>query len=76
VDVAGEVVADGVGWKGDAGGPLGDELLDVGEAVGAGVVEVFGELLWGNVRDVEGFGADGPDCGDPREGGAGVPFVG
>ena len=24
----------------------------------------------------EGFGADGPDGGDPREVGAGVPFVG
>ena len=46
VDVVGEVVADGRGWDGDAGGPLGDELIDVGEAVGAGVVEVFGELGW------------------------------
>ena len=30
VDVVGEVVADGCGWDGDAGGPLGYELIDVG----------------------------------------------
>jgi hypothetical protein len=40
VDVAGEVRADGGGWKGDAWGPFGDDGVDVGEAAVAGVLEV------------------------------------
>jgi hypothetical protein len=44
VDVAREVVVDGDGWDGDARGPLFDELLDVGEAVVAGELEVCDEL--------------------------------
>ena len=53
-----------------------DEVVDVGEAVVAGAAEVFGELGGGDVAVSEGFGADGPDGGDPGEAGAGVPLVG
>lgn len=74
VDVAGEVEADGGGRDGDSGGPLFDELFDVGEAVIAGGVEVFGELAGSKV--VQGFGAHGPDGGDPGEVGSGVPLMG
>ena len=76
VDVVGEVVADGGGREGDAGGPLGDKVFDVGEAVGAGVVEVGSELRGSDVGDAQGFGAGCPDGGDPGEISAGVPFVG
>ena len=76
VDVVPEVMADGVGRERDAGGPLVDEVFDVREAVVAGTGEVFGELGGGDVAGGEGFGTDGPDGGDPREVGAGVPFVG
>ena len=48
VDVVGEVVADGRGWDGDARGPFGDELVDVGEAVVAGELKVCGELGCGD----------------------------
>ena len=48
VDVAGEVVADGLRWDGDARGPFGDKLVDVGEAVIAGELKVCGELGWGD----------------------------
>ncbi len=74
MDVLGEVLADGGGREGDAGGPLADEVLDVGEAVIAGLVEVGGEL--GGGGGVEDFWARGPDGGDPGEAGAGVPLVG
>ncbi len=76
VDVVGEVVADGRGWDGDAWGPLMDEVFDVGEAVVAGVGEVFGELGGGDVAGGERLGAGGPDGGDPGEVGAGLPLVG
>ena len=74
VDVVGEVVADGFGRDGDAGGPLADEIGDVGEAVIAGEIEVVDEL--GGGGGGEGLGARGPDGGDPGEAGAGVPLVG
>ena len=75
MDVVGEVVVDGGGREGDAGGPLADEIVDVGEAVVAGLDEVSGELLRCDVGDAEGFGAYGPDGGDPGEIGAGAPLV-
>ena len=75
VDVFGEVMADGGGGDGDFGGPLGDEVGDVGEAVAAGVVEVEEELLtlFAAENDLR---ADGPDGSDPGEAGVGVPEVG
>ena len=45
-----EVMADGRGWNGDAGGPLLDESVDVEEAVVAGGFEVFRELSCGEDR--------------------------
>ena len=44
--------------------------------MGAGVVEIFSELLRGDLAGVEGFGTDGPDGGNPGEFGAGAPLVG
>ncbi len=75
VNVAGEVVADGVGRNGDAGCPLFDELFDVGEAVIAGGFEVLSELSGCDVA-LESFRANGPDGCDPGEIGEGVPLVG
>ena len=75
VDVFGEVMADGGGGDGDFGGPLGDEVGDVGEAVAAGVVEVEEELLALFAAE-DDLGTDGPDGGDPGESGVGVPEVG
>lgn len=53
-----------------------DEVVDVGEAVVAGVGEVFDDLRLGDVAFGEGFGADCPYGGDPGESGAGAPLVG
>jgi hypothetical protein len=80
VDVMGEVVADGGGGNGDAGRPFFNKAFDVSEAVVAGELKVCGELGGGEGQGVircggEGFGADGPDGGDPGEVGAGGPFV-
>jgi hypothetical protein len=76
VDVGAEVVADGGWWDGDARCPLFDEVVDVEEAVVARGLEVVGELSCGECIGADGFGADGPDGGYPREIGASVPFVG
>lgn len=76
VDVAGEVVVDGGGGDGDAGGPLADEIVDMGEAVVAGGLEVGGDLGGGDSGGGEGLGADGPDRGDPGQTGAEVPLLG
>jgi hypothetical protein len=76
VDVVGEVVADGCGWDCDAGRPLFDELLDVEKAVVARGLKVFSELSYGEVGISEGFGADGPNGGDPGKVGAGAPLMG
>ena len=48
VDVVGQVVADGFGWEGDAWGPLGRRVFDVGEAMVAGLLEVGDELRGGD----------------------------
>ena len=76
VDVAGEVVADGFGGDGDARRPLGDERVDVGETVVAGLLKVFDELRGGDRGGGESFGANSPDGGDPGQAGAGAPLVG
>src|ERR1700730_2397365 len=65
VNIRGEIVAGGGGGGGNARGPLFDEVFDVEKAVVAGGFEVFGELRGGEVGRGEGFGADGPDGGDP-----------
>jgi len=72
----GEVMADGSGRERDAGGPLADEVCDVGETVVAGELEVERELGRGRAAGCEGLGAGGPDGGDPGEAGAGVPLMG
>ena len=76
VNIRGEILADGDGRDGDSRGPLCDQVFDVEEAVVAGGFEVFSELRCGESSRRKGFGADGPDCGDPGEVGAGVPLVG
>ena len=65
VDVAGEVGADGFRADGDAGCPVGDELVDVCKAGVAAGGEIGDELVRSEAGGSEGFGADGPDCGDP-----------
>ena len=71
MDVLGEVGADGFRGEGEAGGPLADEGVDVGEAVVAAGGEVVDELVWG--EGSKGFRADGPDGGDPGEVGVLAP---
>ncbi len=61
----GEVGADGCGWDGDAWGPFGDELLDVGEPCVATGVEVEDNLFRADAVGRESGGANGPDGGDP-----------
>src|SRR6266702_910034 len=74
VDVAGQIVADGGGWKSDAGRPLFDERVDVGEAVVARLLEVVDDLCR---RDaVEGLRAGRPDGGETEQAGTGAPLVG
>ena len=72
MDVIGEIVTDGGGWKGDARCPLGDEIFDIQEAVIARGLEILNQLGSGQV--IECFRADGPDGCDPGEIGAGAPF--
>lgn len=76
VNIAGEVGADGFGADGDAGSPVGDDLVDVGEAGIAAGVEVGDELRSGEAGGSEGLGADGPDGGDPGKAGELAPEVG
>ena len=45
MDVGGEVAAEGLFGDGKFGGPLGDEGVDVLEAVVAGLDEVGGDLI-------------------------------
>src|SRR5271163_2719868 len=71
VDVVGEVVSDGGGGDGDAGGPLFDELFDVEKAMIARGFQVFGKLSRGEIRWAEGLRTDSPDRGYPGEIGAG-----
>ena len=76
MDIAGEIEADGLGRESNAGGPVPDEIFDVGEAMVAGELEVERELGGGRGVWREGVGAGGPDGSDPGEAGAGVPLVG
>jgi hypothetical protein len=73
MDVIGEIATDCGRWKGDARGPLGDQIFDIQEAVIARGFEILNELSGGEVT--EGFRADRPDGCDPGETGAGAPFV-
>ena len=59
----------------DARGPLPDQIVDVGEAVVAGAVEVFDERGRGDSVLRQGLGTDGPDGGDPGQAGAGAPLL-
>jgi len=79
MDVGGEVGADGGLGDGEAGGPLVDEGVKVGEAVVAGLDEVVGDRLpclrsetWGTRRV---FGST-PDGGDERQACESGPFFG
>lgn len=65
VDVASEVGADGVGGDGDAGRPLANEGVDVGEACVAAADEVGGELLRREAGEGQRLWAHSPDGGDP-----------
>ena len=60
----------------EAWGPLVDELFGVGEAGVAAGGEVRDELLRGEAGGGEGFGAEGPDGGDPGKAGEFAPEVG
>lgn len=71
VNVAGEIGADGLGRNVEARSPLGDELLDMGEAVVARGVEIGDELLGGHAS--KGLRPHGPDRCDPREAGVTAP---
>ena len=75
VDVVGEVVADGGGGDGDAGGPLFDEIFDVEKTVVARGFEVLDELGGSELGMAEGFGACGPDGSYPGEVGARAPLA-
>ena len=68
-----EIGADGVGGESEAGSPLVDELLGVGEAGVAAGVEVGDELAGREAGGGEGFGAEGPDGGDPGKAGEFAP---
>ena len=76
VNIRGEIVADSGGWDSDSRSPLFDQPLDIEKAVVAGGFEVFGELQRCDVARGQGFGADGPDGGDPGKVGSDVPLVG
>ncbi len=76
MNVAGEVGADGFGGEVEAGSPLGDELLGVSEAGVAAGGEIGDELLGSKTCGSEGFGADGPDGGNPGKAGAFAPEMG
>ncbi len=73
MDVVGEIGADGVGGDGEARGPLGDELVDVGEACVAAGGKVLCYAHGEGWVVKESIGADGPDGGDPGEAGEFTP---
>lgn len=73
MDVVGEIGVDGLGREGDARRPFADEGVDVGEAVVAAGGEVGDELFGGEAGELDGFGADGPDGGDPGKAGVLAP---
>src|ERR1700761_6771730 len=79
MNIRGEVMADGGGRDRDAGGPLLDEIFDVEKPMVTRGFEVLGEfggchIGWGFELG-DGFGADGPDGGDPGQLRADVPLM-
>ena len=76
MNVLGEIAVDGGGREVDARGPFDDQVVDVGEAVVAGAVEIFDQPVGGQGFGSQRLWADGPDGGDPGQAGAGVPLVG
>jgi len=76
VDVGGEVGADGLLGEGELAGPLGDEGVNVLEAVVAGLDEVVGDGLVQRAGQDFGLWGGGPDGGDEGESGEGVPLLG
>jgi hypothetical protein len=76
VDVLSQVGADDFGGEGDAGCPLADEGVDVGEASVTAGGEVGGELRGRDAVEPESSGAHGPDGCNPREAGVLAPESG
>lgn len=75
VDIARQVVANGLGRKSDARGPFGDESIDVAKTVIAGLSEVGDKIGRRDGRGGERFGSHRPDGGYPQKAGACAPLL-
>ncbi len=76
MNIVSEIVANGFRCEWEARGPFANDVLDVREAVIAGLSQVFDELLRSGVGSRERFRTDSPDGSDPGQAGAAAPLVG